>query len=142
MFIIDTLKDTLGNIVYPKTRTDAIYDSEGNRLDSTLTRLDKSLTWNLGGSASGTSNITLPSDFKEIRLVTTNSNGNGCFTKTIRREELISTTRQFYDGFFITSSNNANVGWNASLTTISLNTYQWGSSNITNTATTTVYYRS
>lgn len=39
MFLIDTLKDTLNNVIYPKTRTDAIFDKNGNRLDNILSNM-------------------------------------------------------------------------------------------------------
>ena len=40
---ITTMKDPEGNVLYPKTKTDAIYDGSSNRLDQTLTSIQNNL---------------------------------------------------------------------------------------------------
>lgn len=46
MFVIDTLKNKLGDIIYPKTRTDAVYDADGNRLDNIMTDIQTDIVNN------------------------------------------------------------------------------------------------
>lgn len=44
MAIIKSLKDKMDNIIYPKTKTSAIYDDSNNRLDHTLKTINENIT--------------------------------------------------------------------------------------------------
>ncbi len=58
---IKTLKDILGNIIYPKTLTKAIYDENNNRLDNTL-----STKQNAADNSLPTGNKTITGAIKEL----------------------------------------------------------------------------
>lgn len=65
---ITTLKDPEGNVLYPKTRTDAAYDGSGNRLDQTISGMNtniSSLQSDLG-SKSSASAVTGDDAFSKI----------------------------------------------------------------------------
>lgn len=65
---ITTMKDPEGNVLYPKTRTDAVYDSSSNRLDQTISDMDSdisSLQSDLG-SKSSASAVTGNDAFSKI----------------------------------------------------------------------------
>ena len=45
---ITTIKEPDGDILYPKTKTEAVYDDSNNRLDQTLTSINSQLTSKTG----------------------------------------------------------------------------------------------
>lgn len=72
MFVIDTLKNKLGDILYPKTRTDAVYDADGNRLDNIITDIQADIVNNPTEhtySTLNTVNKTIVGAINETRLV-------------------------------------------------------------------------
>ena len=53
MGLIQQIKDSLGNLIYPVTKTKAVYDDDNNRLDNTLDGINSSLA-NLNSSLTST----------------------------------------------------------------------------------------
>lgn len=80
---IKNLIDYNGDIVYPQTRTDAIFDQDGNLLSDVLADVDNTVTFNADGSITenyvdGTSKTTV---FNDDGSITTTSYKSGIAQK-------------------------------------------------------------
>ena len=107
-----------------------------------ITSVNNRLEWTHLATVSALQIVDISNiNFNELRVVTTNSVGNGCLTKVIYRDELNSTEQGFFNGYFVSYQVNASARWDASINQIRNTDYVWGGVSITNTTTTKVYYR-
>ena len=91
---ITTIKEPDGDILYPKTKTEAVYDDSNNRLDQTLTSIQGDL-----GSKSSASAVT----------------GNDAFSKiSTLNSQLMSVSDKFY-------SEKLPVGWSSKSVDVATN---------------------
>ena len=83
MAIIKTLKTFLGQKMYPKTVTKAIYDENGNRLDVTLEALNTSVQWKFLKSITGGTACNDIPQCNELYIVVFPGGGSICYEFTI-----------------------------------------------------------
>lgn len=80
---IKNLIDYNGDIVYPQTRTDAIFDADGNLLSDVIADVDSTVDFNDDGSITEnyTDGISKTTVFNDDGSITTTSYRNGIVQK-------------------------------------------------------------
>lgn len=109
--------------------------------------LNNALEWKLAGTATGKTEITLPSDFKELLVVIMNGLSTKRFTLSIPRLYLTSEEQRFLtgNGIYLTGYQLNFISVYASTTTLRLDSFRESADTVitdnTNSAVTSVYYR-
>ena len=105
------------------------------------TTIKNSMTWKLAGTAPGGTNITMPTDYKEIMLVATGYS-TYYFTAIIPKSEISSSNMYPRFASYYNASSNAGGYWNLTNSTVKLENYVVnGGTSVVAQATCKLYYR-
>lgn len=103
------------------------------------------VAWKLVGSATGSSIVTIPNSFNELKIVSYDTVDRTLYMKTISIYDIknFAPNDYFYDGFYLGSSNNGSCAWrlNSTKTGISCQTIHRNGNETTGVLTTNIYYR-
>ena len=103
--------------------------------------INNEIEWKLlGGVTGSTDTIDLPSDFKELYIITLIEDGR-CVTTTLLKESLSSNIIYPAGAFYLSANSNYSAQWDVNLSRIKLATACRNGTEKTSIAVTTVYYR-
>ena len=111
------------------------------KIPDALNTLNSNLTWKLLDTKTGTTAIPIPSGAHEIFATLENPAKNICFNFNIPVISLSASNKTYRQAYYTTASNNGTCSLDISTSSINMTGFAVGGSDITSTASISVYYR-
>lgn len=135
-------QSTANSALATATTAQTTADSANTAVSALASEVNTKLSWTLLGDATGTTPITLPSDFNELMIHFDQVGTSKSYVYMFEKTMLTTTPVDYVQGGYISASNCSQVALEITTTDVKIAyAYQNGANDTTSSAVITVFYR-